>query len=162
MGRRGGRNCWRTTGDLGLEKATRLPGFYSVALKNAELLQYAGPGRWNDPDYILIGSVGNAFHIDEPPRPTSLTTDEQYSYMSLWALMAAPLIFSGDMNHLDEFTLNVLCNAEVIAIDQDSLGKNRAGSFAARQRSSCWRSRWRTGRWRWACSTSGIASAGSR
>jgi alpha-galactosidase len=118
-----GGHCWRTTGDLGLEKAAKLPGFYSIAFKNAEHAEFAGPGRWNDPDYILIGSVGNAFNSDEPQKPTSLTADEQYSYMSLWALMAAPLFFSGDMNHLDAFTLNVLCNHEVIDVDQDPLGR---------------------------------------
>jgi alpha-galactosidase len=118
-----GGNCWRTTGDLGLEKSARLPGFYSIGFKNAEHADYAGPGRWNDPDYILIGSVGNANRFTDPPQPTSLTADEQYSYMSMWSLMAAPLIFSGDMNHLDDFTVNVLCNAEVIAVDQDALGK---------------------------------------
>jgi alpha-galactosidase len=118
-----GGHCWRTTGDLGLEKAARLPGFYSVAFKNAEHANHAGPGRWNDPDYILIGMVGNAFSTDEPPTPTRLTPDEQYSYMSLWSLMAAPLFFSGHMNHLDAFTLNILCNHEVIDVDQDPLGR---------------------------------------
>lgn len=118
-----GGQCWRTTGDLGLEKDKRLPGFYGIGFQNARLTAYAGPGRWNDPDYILIGSVGNAFKIDAPPKPTSLTPDEQYSYMSMWALMAAPLFYSGDMNHLDDFTLNVLCNSEVIEIDQDAAAK---------------------------------------
>jgi alpha-galactosidase len=117
-----GGNCWRTTGDLGLAKDTRLPGFYSIAFRNAEHFECARPGQWNDPDYILIGSVGDAAKLSEP-QPTRLTADEQYSYMSLWALMAAPLIFSGDMRQLDEFTLNVLCNAEVIGVDQDPLGK---------------------------------------
>jgi alpha-galactosidase len=118
-----GGHCWRTTGDLGLEKGARLPGFYFIGFKNAEHAASARPGAWNDPDYILIGSVGDAFHNDAPPRRTSLTPDEQYSYMSMWSLMAAPLLFSGDMNHLDEFTLNVLCNAEVIGVDQDPLGR---------------------------------------
>jgi alpha-galactosidase len=118
-----GGHCWRTTGDLGLEKGSRLPGFYYIGFKNAAHADDAGPGHWNDPDYILIGSVGNAFHSNEPPKPTSLTPDEQYSYMSMWALMASPLFFAGDMGHLDPFTLNVLCNAEVIDIDQDPLGK---------------------------------------
>ncbi len=118
-----GGNTWRTTGDLGEAKDTQLPGFYSIGFKNAEHYEYAGPGRWNDPDYILIGRVGNAFRQAELPRPTHLTGDEQYSYMSMWVLMAAPLFFSGDMNHLDEFTVNVLCNAEVIDVDQDPLGK---------------------------------------
>jgi alpha-galactosidase len=118
-----GGHCWRTTGDLGLEKDSSLPGFYSIGFKNAEHFADAGPGRWNDPDYILIGQVGNAFKIDAPPSPTKLTPDEQYSYMSMWALMAAPLFYSGDMRYLDEFTLNVLCNTEVIDVDQDPLGK---------------------------------------
>ncbi|HEX8984440.1 MAG TPA: putative Ig domain-containing protein [Bryobacteraceae bacterium] len=118
-----GGQAWRTTGDLGLEKASKLPGFYSIAFQNAAHAEDAGPGRWNDPDYVLIGSVGNASKIEEAARPTSLTGDEQYSYMSLWSLMAAPLFFGGDMNHLDEFTLNVLCNGEVIDVDQDPLGK---------------------------------------
>ena len=118
-----GGNCWRTTGDLGLEKSTRLPGFYSIGLKNAAAWEYAGPGKWNDPDYILIGTVGNASNQSAPPVKATLTAEEQYSYMSMWALMAAPLFYSGDMGSLDEFTLNVLCNAEVIGVDQDALGK---------------------------------------
>ncbi len=118
-----GGHCWRTTGDLGLEKQTSLPGFYSIGFKNAEHFENARPGEWNDPDYILIGTVGNAFKIDAPPTPTNLSADEQYSYMSMWALMAAPLFYSGDMRYLDEFTLNVLCNSEVIDVDQDPLGR---------------------------------------
>jgi alpha-galactosidase len=118
-----GGNSWRTTGDLGVEKSSRLPGFYSIGFKNAAAWEYAGPGRWNDPDYILIGTVGNAFQTSAPPVKTALTAEEQYSYMSMWTLMAAPLFYSGDMGTLDEFTLNVLCNAEVIDVDQDALGK---------------------------------------
>ena len=118
-----GGHSWRTTGDLGLEKDTRLPGFYSIGFKNAEHAAYARPGRWNDPDYILIGYVGNAHSITDPPKPTTLTRHEQYSYMSMWALMAAPLFYSGDITRLDPFTLNVLNNAEVIAVDQDPLGR---------------------------------------
>ena len=115
-------NCWRTTGDLGLEKRSNLPGFYSIGLSNALHAQYAAPGGWNDPDYILIGWVGNAHGMAEG-TPTDLTPWEQYSYMSMWSLMAAPLIFSGDMAKLDKFTLNVLCNHEVIEVNQDPLGK---------------------------------------
>lgn len=122
-GRQVGGNSWRTTGDLGLERNTSLPAFYSVGFRNAVLNDYAGPGAWNDPDYILIGTVGNANEMESPPQPTKLTPDEQYSYMSMWSLMAAPLLFSGDMTKLDKFTLNVLCNSEVIDIDQDSMGK---------------------------------------
>lgn len=117
-----GGNCWRTTGDLGLARGAELPGFYHIGLSNAKHWQYAKPGQWNDPDYILIGWVGDA-HNQAEGTPTSLTPNEQYSYMSMWCLMAAPLIFSGDMDKLDDFTLNILCNAEVIEVDQDLLGK---------------------------------------
>ncbi len=115
-------NCWRTTGDLGLEATRELPGFYYIGLSNAQHWEYAQPGGWNDPDYILIGWVGSA-HQMGMGAPTRLTPDEHYSYMSMWCLMAAPLIFSGDMGKLDEFTLNVLCNHEVIEVNQDPLGK---------------------------------------
>lgn len=115
-------NSWRTTGDLGLEQRKGLPGFYTIGLKNAEHWPYARPGEWNDPDYILIGWVGNA-HEMAVGKPTDLTPFEQYSYMSMWSLMASPLIFSGDMSKLDPFTLNVLCNHEVIEVNQDPLGK---------------------------------------
>ena len=117
-----GGHCWRTTGDLGLARGAELPGFYHIGFSNAAHWQYAKPGQWNDPDYILIGWVGEA-RKQAVGRPTSLTPNEQYSYMSMWCLMAAPLIFSGDMEKLDAFTLNVLCNAEVIEVDQDPLGR---------------------------------------
>jgi alpha-galactosidase len=112
-----GGNCWRTAGDLGFE----LERYYDVARANAEHWPYAKPGAWNDPDYLLVGYVGSAAKMGEPV-PCSLSPNEQYAYMSLWCLMAAPLIYSGDMTRLDEFTLNVLCNPEVIEINQDPLG----------------------------------------
>ncbi|MCC6406554.1 MAG: NPCBM/NEW2 domain-containing protein [Planctomycetes bacterium] len=112
-----GGHTWRTAGDLGLE----LDRIFDVALANAEHREWSRPGAWNDPDYIQIGSFGDARTIGEP-RPCRLTPNEQHSFMSLWCLMAAPLFFSGDMRALDAFTLNVLCNAEVIELDQDPLG----------------------------------------
>jgi alpha-galactosidase len=115
-------HCWRTTGDLGLERGSGLAGFYSIGMSNARHGEFAHPGAWNDPDYILIGWVGDAHRMGEG-TPTSLTPNEQYAYMSMWCLMAAPLVFSGDMAKLDAFTLNVLCNHEVIEVDQDALGK---------------------------------------
>ncbi|MBU0638550.1 MAG: NPCBM/NEW2 domain-containing protein [Planctomycetes bacterium] len=117
-----GGHCWRTTDDLGNQPGALLPGFYDIGLSNARHWQYAKPGQWNDPDYILIGWVSNSSSLGEG-QPTTLTPNEQYSYMSMWCLMAAPLVFSGDMAKLDEFTLNVLCNAEVIDVDQDPLGQ---------------------------------------
>jgi alpha-galactosidase len=122
-GQQVGGNSWRTTDDLGVAKATSLPGFYHIAFSSEAHAEYARPGAWNDPDYILIGTVGDAHHFDAPAHATTLTADEQYSYMSMWSLMAAPLFFGGEMTHLDPLTLNVLCNGEVIDIDQDSLGR---------------------------------------
>jgi alpha-galactosidase len=122
-GREVGGQSWRTTGDLGLAKGDALPGFYHVGFANAALDAYAGPGGWNDPDYILIGTVGDARHSELAAKTTALTPGEQYSYMSMWSLMASPLFFSGDMTKLDELTINVLDNAEVIDLDQDTLGK---------------------------------------
>ena len=128
-----GGHCWRTTGDVGWAKNTNLPGFYSIGLSNAQHWKYVKPGAWNDPDYLVIGMIGNhdkyvaQLRAGEVPKieflPAPLTPDEQYSYMSMWCLMAAPLFFSGDMAQLDEFTLGVLCNPEVIEVDQDALGK---------------------------------------
>ena len=119
-----GGNAWRTTGDLGHGQGRSAAGVHTIGLANAALSSYAGPGHWNDPDYLLIGNVGDAFKWDQsPPRkPTSLTPDEQYSYVSMWSLMVAPLFFAGDMTALDDFTLGLLCNSEVIDVDQDALG----------------------------------------
>jgi alpha-galactosidase len=113
-----GGHCWRTAGDLGFA----LDRIFDVALKNAEHRAWSKPGAWNDPDYIQIGCVGNARGLGEP-SPCPLGPSEQYAFMSMWCLMAAPLFYSGDMSRLDDFTLNVLCNPEVIAVDQDSLGQ---------------------------------------
>lgn len=113
-----GGHCWRTAGDLGFE----LDRIADVAVSNANHRAWNGPGSWNDPDYIQIGYIGNARGMGEP-EPCPLSPNEQYAYMSLWSLSAAPLFFSGDMGNLDEFTLNILCNAEVIEINQDALGQ---------------------------------------
>ncbi|MBX3738769.1 MAG: NPCBM/NEW2 domain-containing protein [Candidatus Didemnitutus sp.] len=111
-------HSWRTGGDLGYE----LDRLFSVALKNASLRDYQKPGSWNDPDYLQIGFMGPN-KPGEKGKPFALNPTEQYAFMSLWSLMAAPLFYSGDLTALDEFTLNVLCNREVIAIDQDPLGE---------------------------------------
>lgn len=113
-----GGNCWRTANDLGFE----LDRIFDVAINNAKLRQYNKPGEWNDPDYIQIGWIGNAIKKGNPEL-TTMPATMQYAYMSLWSLMAAPLIYSGDVSKLDEFTLNVLCNPEVIEVNQDPLGE---------------------------------------
>jgi len=68
----------------------------------AETETYAGPGGWNDPDKILIGHILWNGQLS----PTPLTPDEQYTYMTLWSIAAAPLVFGGDMTRLDPFTLS--------------------------------------------------------
>jgi len=113
-----GGHCWRTGDDLGYE----LNRIYEVALRNSEYRQYSKPGEWNDPDYIQIGWIGNVLKMGTPEH-IQMSPSMQYAYMSLWCLMAAPLIYSGDMTRLDEFTINVLCNPEVIEVDQDPLGE---------------------------------------
>lgn len=115
-------HSWRTTGDLGLMRGKSMPGFYYIGRSNADHWEYAKPGNWNDPDYILIGYVMDAFDKDKVVR-AYLSPSEQYFYMSMWSLMASPLVFSGDMGRLDNFILNVLCNNEVIDINLDPLGR---------------------------------------
>jgi alpha-galactosidase len=113
-----GDRCWRTAGDPGFE----LDRIFPVALKNAQHRAWSKPGAWNDPDYIQIGYIGDARAVGEL-KPCPLSPDEQYAFMSLWSPMAAPLFYCGDMSKPDEFTLNVLCNPEVIDVNQDPLGQ---------------------------------------
>jgi alpha-galactosidase len=79
---------------------------------------FAKPGNWNDPDMLVVGHVGWG-----NPHPTRLTPDEQYTHISLWCLLAAPLLIGCDMTKFDDFTLGLLSNDEVLAVDQDPLGK---------------------------------------
>jgi alpha-galactosidase len=130
-GQQVGGQSWRTAGDLGQkfeEIATALfrDGFDLYAAR--ELHKYGRPGGWNDPDYLLVGYLSN---WKGQTAPTPLTPDEQYSHISLWSLVAAPLIFSGDITRLDDFTTGLLCNDEVIDVDQDPLGK--PGKRASKQ-----------------------------
>ncbi|GAB4021514.1 NPCBM/NEW2 domain-containing protein [Spirosoma migulaei] len=81
---------------------------------------YGGPGHWNDPDMMIVGNVTTGTQL----HPTRLTPDEQYSHVSLFSLLAAPLLIGCPIEQLDAFTLNLLTNDEVIAIDQDPLGKS--------------------------------------
>jgi alpha-galactosidase len=113
-----GGQSWRTADDLGIE----LDRIIDIAISNAKYRAWSKPGSWNDPDYLQIGYIGSAFGGGEP-KPCPLTPNEQYSFMSLWCLMAAPLFYSGDVPSLSEFDLNILCNAEVIEVDQDPVGQ---------------------------------------
>lgn len=122
---------WRTGGDLGFTLGKG--GIYQIARKNLGLSAFAGPGAWNDPDYLILGRIGDhEAYVKQrrqgvvpkvPRKDAPLTPSECYTYMSLWCLMSAPLFYSGDMGELDAFTVNILCNPEVIDVDQDELGK---------------------------------------
>jgi len=101
-----GGNAWRTTGDINDNfKSMVLIGFHQAGLS-----KYAGPGHWNDPDMLEIGNGG-------------MTTSEYQIHMSLWAILAAPLLAGNDLSKMTQETKDILLNKEVIAIDQDSLGK---------------------------------------
>jgi alpha-galactosidase len=120
-GREAGGHSWRVGGDLG--HTITEGGVYRIAEKNIGLREYNGPGSWNDPDYLILGMWRSPFDKAAPLHPVELTSNEQYSYFSLWCMMACPLFFSGDMGTVDNFTRNILCNSELIAVNQDRLGK---------------------------------------
>ena len=79
---------------------------------------YCGPGHWPDADMLVVGRVGWGPKV----KDSALTADEQYTHISLWALLANPLLIGCDMANLDEFTLNLLSNTEVLDVNQDPLG----------------------------------------
>ncbi|WP_405577595.1 glycoside hydrolase family 27 protein [Streptomyces sp. NBC_01190] len=99
-------NSWRTTGDINASFSSMLSIFHS----NVGLASYAGPGHWNDPDMLEVGNG-------------SLTVTEARSEFSLWSEMAAPLIAGTNIASASAATLATLTNTRVIAVDQDSLGR---------------------------------------
>jgi len=108
-------NCWRTTGDI-TDTWASLSG---IGFNQTVQYKYAKPGRWNDPDMLVVGQVGWGDNL----HPTRLTPDEQYTHISLWCLLSAPLLIGCDISSMDDFTLNLLTNDEALAVDQDVLGK---------------------------------------
>jgi alpha-galactosidase len=110
-----GGNCWRTTGDI-TDSWASMAG---IGFGQSGHEDFARPGKWNDPDMLVVGQVGWGPSL----HPTRLTPDEQYTHISLWSLLAAPLLIGCDMNRMDDFTLSLLTNDEVIAVNQDPLGR---------------------------------------
>ena len=106
---------WRTTEDI----EDTWQSLYDIGFHQHALYPWAGPGKWNDPDMMIVGQVGWGENL----HPTRLTPDEQYTHVSLWCLLSAPLLIGCDISRLDAFTLNLLTNDEVLAVDQDTLGK---------------------------------------
>lgn len=109
-----GGNLWRTTGDI-----TDTWGSMSgIGFSHSIRSSYVRPGGWNDPDMLVVGRLG----WGPSPRPTRLTPNEQITHITLWSMLAAPLIIGCDLTKLDKFTKAVLCNHDVIEVDQDPLG----------------------------------------
>jgi len=82
--------------------------------------KYNGPGHWPDADMLPLGIIGNSSGDITTGRPTNFTKDEQYTLMSLWSIARSPLMFGGDMAKMDDFTLSLLTNSEVMAVNQNS------------------------------------------
>ena len=116
-----GGNCWRTTGDI----TDTWESMSGIGFSQAGHELYAGPGHWNDPDMLVVGKVGWGPLL----HPTRLTPNEQYTHISLWCLLASPLLIGCDMTQLDEFTLSLLTNDEVLEASQDPLGKQAGRVF---------------------------------
>jgi alpha-galactosidase len=110
-----GGNSWRTTGDI----EDTWQSMSTIGFNQITDGPYAQPGHFNDPDMLVVGKVG----WGDNQRNSRLSPDEQYTHISLWSLLSAPMLIGCDMGKLDPFTLNLLTNDEVIAIDQDALGK---------------------------------------
>ena len=109
-----GGNLWRTTMDINDSWKSVL----GTGFTQTNNYQNAGPGHWNDPDMLVIGQVG----WSKNTKPTKLTPDEQYSHISLWSLLSSPLLIGCEMDKLDNFTLGLITNDEVIGVNQDVLG----------------------------------------
>jgi alpha-galactosidase len=114
-----GGNLWRTTDDIqdrwgGKQKwpngSCCSNGVLSILDDQVGIYSYAGPGHWNDPDMLEVGNGG-------------MTNNEDRSHFSLWCLLAAPLITGNDLRTMSPDTKAILTNREVIAVDQDPLGR---------------------------------------
>jgi alpha-galactosidase len=100
-----GGNLWRTTGDI----EDNYNSMASIGFSQAGLSPFGGPGHWNDPDMLEVGNGG-------------MTPMEYRTHMSLWALLAAPLLAGNDLSSMSADTRKILLNREVIGIDQDPAG----------------------------------------
>lgn len=109
-----GGNMWRTSGDVSDNYASVMAN----GLGEAGLARYASPGHWNDPDFLEVGN-GN------------MTEQEWRTNFSLWAILAAPLIAGNDLAHMTPEVRDILLNRDVIAVDQDPLGKQGDRAYEA-------------------------------
>ncbi len=110
-----GGNCWRTTGDI----TDSWGSMAQIGFAQEPHAPYASPGHWNDPDMLVVGKVGWGPSLHD----SRLTPNEQYTHISLWCLLCSPLLIGCDLMDMDEFTMNLLTNDEVIEVNQDPLGQ---------------------------------------
>lgn len=99
-------NLWRTTGDIN-DTYSRMA---EIGFSQAGLAKYASPGHWNDPDMLEVGNG-------------KMSTDEYTTHMTLWAILAAPLLAGNDLTKMSPADKAILTNKDAIAIDQDALSK---------------------------------------
>ena len=127
-----GAHMWRTTEDIfdSWESVSQI-GFDL----QAELHPYAGPGRWNDPDMLVVGMHGQG-HVGRG----GLADVEYRSHFALWCLLSAPLMIGCDVRHIDTTSLELLGNTALIAIDQDPMGSQarRLGRMAGYEAAETW------------------------
>jgi alpha-galactosidase len=108
-----GGNSWRTTGDID----PTWDRMYVILSQQEGLEKYAGPGHWNDPDMLEVGNG-------------KLTLAENRAHFSMWAMLAAPLLAGNDLPNMKPEIHDILTNKDVIAIDQDALGKQGARVYS--------------------------------
>jgi alpha-galactosidase len=99
-------HLWRTTGDI----SDSWNSMINILSQQKDLAKFAGPGHWNDPDMLEVGNGG-------------MTTEEYKTHFSLWCMLAAPLLAGNDLQNMSPETKSILTNKEIIALDQDILGK---------------------------------------
>jgi alpha-galactosidase len=117
-------NSWRTTGDI----QASWNSIFTILEQQAGLARYAGPGHWNDPDMLEVGN-GISFPRGNG-RVRYLSPAEDRLHFSMWSMLAAPLLAGNDLTHMSPEVLQILTNRDVIAIDQDRLGKAATRAYA--------------------------------
>ncbi|MEM8583304.1 MAG: putative Ig domain-containing protein [Bacteroidota bacterium] len=111
-----GGQLWRTTGDI----EDNWKSVSSIGFSQEEPNKYSSPGGWGDPDMLVVGWLG----WGDNQHQSRLTPTEQYTHISLWALLSAPMMIGCDLSKIDAFTYNLLANHRVNAINQDPLGQS--------------------------------------
>lgn len=110
-------NMWRTTMDIYPQYARVM----SIVDAQNGLAEYAGPGHWNDPDMVEVGVESTIFNWKHMPA-TNITQRESMAHFSLWSILSAPIILGLDLTSAPAWALDIVSNAEVLAVSQDPLG----------------------------------------